>query len=165
MKPSLFRRYPWLINLWPPLLGAGIKVVRQSPDFRSVEVELRLTRLNRNYVGVHFGGSLFAMTDPFYMVMLAEALGPDYIVWDKSASIRFRRPGKGTVRAHFELTDSRLDEIRTNLEVNGIHDAVFVVDILNQQNELVSQVERTLYVATKIAHKARLATRQTANLS
>ncbi len=160
MKPSLFRRYPRLINFWPPLLGAGIKVLHQSSNFRSVDVEMRLTRLNRNYMGVHFGGSLFAMTDPFYMIMLAEALGSGYIVWDKAASIRYRRPGKGTVRAHFELTDARLAEIRDALERTGFHDATFTVDILDTHGEIISQVERIVYCASKAAHKARLESRK-----
>ena len=78
---------------------------------RSIDVEMRLGRTNANYMGVHFGGSLFSMTDPFYMIMLATALGRGFVVWDKAATIRYRRPGTGTVRAHFELTDERLAEI------------------------------------------------------
>jgi hypothetical protein len=84
-----------LINLWPLLLGAGIRVTRLDADWRAVDVEMKLTRWNRNYVGTHYGGSLYSMTDPFYMVMLIEILGRDYVVWDKSASIRFRKPGEG----------------------------------------------------------------------
>ena len=157
----LFQRYPRLINLWPPLLGAGIRLKHQSPDLRSIDVEMRLTRFNRNYVGVHFGGSLFAMTDPFYMIMLASALGRGYVVWDKAASIRFRRPGLTTVTAHFELTDQRLLEIRTAVDRDGTCDAVFNVDVVDPAGNVVASVERVLYCATKQAHKARLAARPT----
>ncbi len=101
------RRFLRWINWWPPFLGMGIKVRRISEDFREVDVEMVQRFWNTNYVGVHFGGSLFAMTDPFYMLMLIENLGPQYIVWDKAASIRFRKPAKGTVRAEFRLTKSR----------------------------------------------------------
>ena len=99
------------INIWPPFLAAGIHV-RWGADMRSADVEMRMHFWNRNYVGTHYGGSLYSMTDPFYMLMLIENLGRDYIVWDKAATIRFRRPGTGTVRAEFRLTQEQLDEIR-----------------------------------------------------
>ena len=143
------------INWWPPLLGAGIRVRRTDPAFRSVDVEMRLTRWNKNYVGVHFGGSLFAMTDPFYMVMLARNLGPEYVVWDKAASIRYKKPGKGTVRAEFRLTDERLAEIRATVDAEGRHDARFVVEIKDESGGVVAEVERVVYCATKIAHEER----------
>ena len=119
----------WLrhIGWWPPLFGTGIKVTRLDKDLRAVDVEMRLTRLNRNYMGVHFGGSLFSMTDPFYMIMLATNLGREYVVWDKSASIRYKKPGTGRVRAEFRLSEEKLAEIRAALEV-GRYDARFVVN-------------------------------------
>ena len=153
-----FRRW---INLWPPLLGAGIRVTHHSNDLRIFDVELRLNFLNRNYVGTHFGGSLFAMTDPFYMIALKHALGTGYVVWDKSASIRFRRPGVTNVRAHFHLTDQRLSEIRTALERDGVCDAAFQVEILDPSGEVISRVERVIYCATREAHQARVASRST----
>jgi acyl-coenzyme A thioesterase PaaI-like protein len=151
-----FRRW---INLYPPLLGAGIRVTHASSDLRTIDVELRLTRLNRNYVGTHFGGSLFAMTDPFYMVMLVQSLGPGYVCWDKAASIRFRRPGVTSVHAHFHLSDERLAEIRAALDRDGTHDAVFEVNILDPDGEVICKVERTIYCATKAAHAARTTNR------
>ena len=162
MKRTLFHRYPKLINLWMPLLGAGIRVKHVADGMRSIDVEMRLTRRNANYMGVHFGGSLFSMTDPFYMIMLATALGRGFVVWDKAASIRYRRPGTGTVRAHFELTDERLAEIGAALDRDGIHEPVFQVDVLDPQDNIVCTVERTLYCATKAAHAARLAARTNA---
>ena len=93
---------------WPPFLGAGIRVKSLQDDFRDAVVELRLGRLNRNYVGTHFGGSLYAMTDPFFMIMLLYNLGDDYLVWDKSGSIEYVAPGRGTVSAHFHLSEKRL---------------------------------------------------------
>ncbi len=107
----------WLrhIGWWPPLFGTGINVTRLDKDLRAVDVEMRLMRWNKNYMGVHFGGSLFSMTDPFYMIMLARNLGRDYVVWDKAASIRYKKPGKGRVRAEFRLSEERLAEIRAAL--------------------------------------------------
>ena len=86
------------------------------PDMKFIEVQMKLRWWNANYVGTHFGGSLFAMTDAFYMLMVMANLGSGYIVWDKAASIRYRKPGKGTVRAEFRLADAQLDEIRQKLE-------------------------------------------------
>ena len=147
------------INTYAPFVGAGIRVMSESDDLRSLDVEMQLTPENRNYFGTHFGGSLFAMTDPFYMVMLHHALGEGFVVWDKAGSIRFRRPGLTTVRAHFELTDERLAEIRAALERDGTYDAVFPVEVVDPLGEVVCLVERVVYCATKEAHAARTARR------
>ena len=143
------------LRWWPPMLGAGVRVTRMDKDLRAVDAEMRLTRWNKNYMGVHFGGSLFAMTDPFYMLMLATNLGRDYVVWDKAASIRYRKPGVGTVRAEFRLSEERLAEIRAALEVEGRYDARFVVEVKDDGGEVVAEVERVVYCATKSVHEAR----------
>ncbi len=149
------RRMLRLMNLWPPLLGAGIRVVRMDAALREVDVEMRMRRWNRNYVGAHFGGSLFAMTDPFYMMMLMENLPRGFVVWDKAASIRFRRPGKGTVRAEFRLTKERLGEIRSEVERDGRVDARFLVEVRDAGGLVVAEVERVIYCATEEAYAAR----------
>ena len=113
MKPSLLRHG---MNLWPPFLFTGIHVTEISPDWRRVRVELRARPWNRNFVGTHFGGSLFAMTDPFRMIPMLHCLGRDYIVWDKAGEIDFVKPGRGTVHATFELDDTVLDELRDGRE-------------------------------------------------
>jgi acyl-coenzyme A thioesterase PaaI-like protein len=143
------------LRWWPPMLGAGVRVTRVDKDLRAVDAEMRLTRWNRNYMGVHFGGSLFSMTDPFYMLMLATNLGLDYVVWDKAASIRYRKPGVGRVRAEFRLSEERLAEIRAVLEVEGRYDARFVVEVKDDGGEVVAEVERVVYCATKSVHEAR----------
>ena len=101
---------------WPPFLGAGIRVERFADDFREAVVELKLGRLNRNAVGTHFGGSLYAMTDPFFAIMLMHILGDRYLVWDKAGSIEYVAPGRGTVQARFVLTEGRIAEIRAQAE-------------------------------------------------
>jgi acyl-coenzyme A thioesterase PaaI-like protein len=147
----------WLrhIGWWPPLIGTGIRVTRLDKDLRAIDVEMRLTRWNKNYKGVHFGGSLFSMTDPFYMIMLVTNLGREYVVWDKAASIRYRKPGAGTVRAEFRLSEERLAEIRAALEVEGRHDARFVVEVKDAAGEVVAEVERVVYCAKKSVHEER----------
>lgn len=136
-----------LLNIWPPLLGAGIRVRRISADLREVDVEMKLRAWNRNYVGTHYGGSLYSMTDPFYMVMLIRNLGPEYVVWDKAAAIRFRRPGKGTVRAEFRLTEERIQEIVRTLETQEKTELVFRVLVQDAEANVIAEVEKTIYVA------------------
>ena len=137
------------INLWPPFLGAGIRVQRIAPDMKAVDVEMKLRWWNANYVGTHFGGSLFAMTDAFYMLMLMANLGRDYIVWDKAASIRYRRPGKGTVRAEFRLSDAQIEDIRENLKTLPKYEPVFIVEVKDDQGTVIAEVEKRLHLRRK----------------
>ena len=148
-KPShALRRW---INLWPPFLGAGIRVTRIAPDMKAVDVEMKLRWWNANYVGTHFGGSLFALTDAFYMLMVMANLGCDYIVWDKAASIRYRMPGKGTVRAEFRLSDAQLDDIREKLKTLPKYEPTFQVEVKDVSGEVVARVEKLLHVRKKDA--------------
>jgi acyl-coenzyme A thioesterase PaaI-like protein len=127
----------------------GVRVRRMSADMREVDVEMVHRFWNTNYVGVHFGGSLFAMTDPFYMLMLMENLGPGYVVWDKAGSIRFRRPAKGTVRAEFRLTAEQIDEVRCGADAQAKVEPVFTVTIKDQSGAVVAVVERVVHVRKK----------------
>ena len=137
------------INLWPPFLGMGIRIVRIAADMKSVDVEMKLRWWNANYVGTHFGGSLFTMTDPFYMLMLMANLGRDYIVWDKTATIRYRKPGKGTVRAEFRLSDAQLDDIREKLKTLPKYEPVFTIEVKDEQGTVIAEVEKLLHVRRK----------------
>ena len=132
------------INFWPPFLGAGIRVKHIAPDMKAIDVEMKLRWWNANYVGTHFGGSLFAMTDAFYMLMLMANLGRDYIVWDKAASIRYRKPGKGTVRAEFRLTDAQLDDIREKLKTLPKYEPTFQVEVKDESGEVVSRCRKVI---------------------
>ena len=137
------------LRFYPPYLGAGVRVTHIAEDFLSIEVEMPLRFYNRNYVGTHFGGSLYAMCDPFYMLMLIELLGPDYIVWDKAASIRFRRPGKGLVRARFEITPEKLAEIRAAAQAKGKVEPEFQVEVKDREGNVIAEVNKLLYVRRK----------------
>jgi len=149
------RRMHW----WPPLLGAGIRVTRMDEDLRAIDVEMRLTWRNRNVMGTHFGGSLYAMTDPFYMLMLMENLGREYVVWDKAATIRYKRPGRGTVKVEFRLTPEKLEEIRTVLETAEKMEPVFLVEVKDEAGVVIAEVDKLLYCAKKSVHEARMAGR------
>ncbi len=139
----------WLlkfINLYPPLLGAGIRVRRVGAGRRAFEVRMALSAFNRNYVGTHFGGSLYAMCDPFFALILIAALGPEYVVWDKAATIRFLRPGRGTVRASFEIAEETVEEIRLAADAGERVEPVFTAQVLGEAGEVVAEVDKTLYV-------------------
>lgn len=138
-----------LVNFYPPYLGAGIKLTKQSSNYQSCRVEMPLRLYNRNYVGTHFGGSLYSMVDPWYMIMLMKILGKDYIVWDKAATIRFKRPGKGTVHADFEITDADLAEIREHLKSNEKMDKNFFVQIKDKEGYVIAEVDKLIYIKRK----------------
>jgi len=138
-----------LINYYGPYLGAGVKLREMSEDFRFARVEMPLTIYNRNYVGTQFGGSLYAMTDPWYMLMLIKNLGPEYIVWDKGATIDFKKPGRTKVRAEFKLTQELIDEIKTEVDKKVKVYWPFKVEIFDENNDVVATVDKIVYVRKK----------------
>ena len=136
-----------LINFYPPLLGAGIR--SRTIDELTIHVEMKLTALNRNIVGVHFGGSLYAMCDPWFMLIMMRALGPNYLVWDKAASIKFVSPGRGTVKTVFQITRERVNEIRAAADRGEKIEPTFSVDVLGERGQVIAHVEKLLYVRKK----------------
>ena len=137
------------MNLWPPFAAAGIRIEEISPDWRYVRVALRKGVLNRNYVGTHFGGSLFAMTDPFWMIMVMHNIGGRHVVWDKAAEIEFVSPGRTTVRAEFRLTDEHLAELREATADGSKVLRWFETDVLAEDGTIVARVRKQLYVRRK----------------
>ena len=148
MKAATFRN---LLNLWPPFLFSGISIRRVAEDFREIEVVLRQLPVTKTPSGAHFGGSLFAMTDPFYALMLARMLGPGYTIWDKSASIDFVSPGRGTVSATFTLDAATIDAVRAATADGGKHLQAFSCVIRDAAGRVVATVEKTVYVRKKPA--------------
>ena len=149
MNKALKRHMRTFLNFWPPFLGAGIRVKRLQPDWKEIDVEMKLHRWNTNYVGTHYGGSLYSMTDPFLMLMLIENLGKDYIVWDKSASIRFRKPGRGTVSANFRLSEAHIQEIRDALTTEEKIERTFLVEVKDESGTIIAEVQKLLHVRKK----------------
>ncbi len=151
-----------LFRFYPPYLGAGVRVAHISDDFLTVNVEMPLRFYNKNYVGTHFGGSLYSMCDPFFMLMLMNVLGEDYIVWDKAATIRFKKPGKGVVKATFSIPSERIEEIRTAADTQGKVEPVFQASITDSEGSVVAEIDKLLYVrkksaATKLKAETKLA--------
>lgn len=135
------------VNLYPPFLGAGIRSRRL--DDLTIRVEMPLTWLNRNIFGTHFGGSLYAMCDPWFALILLRALGEGYIVWDKAASIQFVKPGRGTVTATFHIPPERVEEIRREAGSKSKVEPLFTVEVLDSGGQVVARVEKLLYVRKK----------------
>jgi hypothetical protein len=120
---------------------------------------MRLSFFNRNYFGTHFGGSLYAMCDPFFVLILAERLGSGYIVWDKAATIHFKQPGRGTVRARFEIAAERMEEIRHEADEQGKSQPMFIADVVDQTGAIVATVEKVISVRrNEIGRHERFAT-------
>ena len=146
MSPRLLR---WALNLWPPFRGAGIRVRHIAEDWSAARVELRAGLLNRNFVGTHYGGSLFSMTDPFYALMLMHRLGNEYLVWDQAASIDFVSPGRGRVAALFSLDEKTVEEIRGQAAGGQKVLPQFDIEIKDEAGALVARVRKTVYVRLK----------------
>ena len=142
-------RLRWLMNVWPPFLFAGIRVREISADYRRARVEMHQRWFNRNYVGVHFGGSLFAMTDPFWMLLLLHRLGSDYLVWDQRGEIEFVRPGRGRVTARFEVDDTVLAELRAAAAGGEKVLHWFETEIVDDAGEVVARARKQVYVRRK----------------
>jgi acyl-coenzyme A thioesterase PaaI-like protein len=142
----------WLrigMNLWSPFRGAGIRVRRIAPDYREVEVELALKWHNRNYIGTHFGGSLYAMTDPFYMLMLIHILGRDYVVSHQAGTIEYLLPVKGRVRARFRIDDAAIADIKARTAGGQKYLPQMPVEVKNDAGDVVARVTHTLYIRKK----------------
>lgn len=146
LRPAVLRR---IINIYPPYLGAGVRVERIASDWREILVSMDLRWYNRNYVGTHFGGSLYAMVDPFFMLMLLHLLGEDYIVWDRSSRIDFEAPGRSKVWARFAIDDALLGEIRSATAGGDKMLPTLNTSVVDGGGGVVARVAKTIYIRRK----------------
>lgn len=145
---SLKKNIKW-INLYGPFLGSGISIKSVNQDLTKIDVQMKMHWYNRNIVGTHFGGSLYSMCDPFYMFILMENLGKDYIVWDKAACIQFKKPGLKTVVASFEITPEKIQEIKSYVDKKGKGDFTFNTAVYSEDGITIAEVEKIVYVRKK----------------
>jgi acyl-coenzyme A thioesterase PaaI-like protein len=138
-----------ITHFFPAFRGTGGKITYIADDWREVRVDVPLSRRTRNYVGTIFGGSMYGAVDPIYMVMLIKLLGPGYTVWDKSASIRFRRPGRSTLHARFVIDDAELDAIRETLKTERAIDRAYRIDLVDDEGTVHAEVEKILHIRPK----------------
>ncbi len=144
-----------LLNLFPPYWGTGARAVFLSSDFKEVQIRLPLFWRTRNYVGTIFGGSIYASADPIFMLQLIELLGKNYVVWDKSASIRFLRPGNKTLFARFLVSDEQLNRIKRDVADKQEIDLTREVDFSDMEGTVYAKVSKVLYIADKEFYKAK----------
>jgi len=147
MSESLRTRfYRWGFNLFPAYCATGARITYISRDFREIHVKLPLSWQTRNYVGTIFGGSMYAAVDPVYMLMLIKNLGPDYVVWDKSACIKFKKPGRTTLLARFVLSEQDIETIRNDLVDNRSVDRTYQVELTDEEGIIHASVEKVIYI-------------------
>lgn len=139
----------WKFNFFPAYRGTGARVVYIADDYKEIRVKIPLNWRTRNYVGTIYGGSIYAGIDPIYMLMLIKNLGEDYIVWDRAANIKFKRPGRETLFAEFIVSDEDIAEIKTALETKKSFDKIYIVKLRDQAGKIHAEIEKTLYIAKK----------------
>ena len=139
----------WRFNLFPAYWGTGARVTYIAGDWQEIRITLPLSWRTRNYVGTIFGGSLYGAVDPFYMIMLIKLLGPEYTVWDKAAAIRFRRPGRSTLKAQFFITPEMVDSIRSELVQVPKVDRIYSVELRSGDNTVHAIVEKTIHISRR----------------
>ena len=153
-------RFRTLMNWYPMYFGTGGKILFWSGDSREVQVRLRRNIWTYNYVGTIFGGSMFSASDPFYMLMLLQILGSPFVVWDKAASIRFRKPGRSTLYARYILTDELIGEIRAEVAQTGQTERILPLEWVDAAGVVHAQIERTIYIADKAVYEHKKQDRQ-----
>lgn len=143
------RVFRWTMNWWPCYRGVGARVTFISADWSEIRVRLGLTLRTRNYVGTIFGGSLYASVDPFYMLMLIKRLGPGFVVWDKAATIRFRRPGRGALTATFRIEEEEVETILRILETEPKVDRTYTVTLVDARGVVHAEVDKVVHMRKK----------------
>lgn len=143
------RRFRWLFNFFPAYRGTGGRVAYIADDFREVRVRLPLSWRTRNYVGTIYGGSIYGAIDPIYMLMLIHILGPEYVVWDKAARIRFKRPGKDTLFCDFRVSQEEIDDIKRLAETEKSIDRIYELELKDKAGVVHALIEKTLYISKK----------------
>ncbi|MGB0452926.1 MAG: DUF4442 domain-containing protein [Bacteriovoracaceae bacterium] len=140
-----------MMKYWPPYFGSGVSIESMNDDLTEIVVKMPLTKLNANYVGTHFGGSLYSMCDPFYMLMLLHHMKENHVVWDQAAKIEFIKPGKGTVRAKFQISHDEINDFRKQALESFSLRPVFHCEVRDSDDEVVAKVEKHLYIRRKDA--------------
>ncbi|ABV37006.1 conserved hypothetical protein [Shewanella sediminis HAW-EB3] len=146
LSPNLFKR---LLNLYPPYLGAGIKITYISQDWRELHVSMSVRWFNRNAVNTHFGGSLYSMVDPHLMLLLMRLLGDGYWVWDSAANIEFLKATRKTVRCVIAISDDQLEQIKLKTDSGEKYFPSFTLEIKDEMGDVIAKVNKTLYVKKK----------------
>ena len=141
----------WRLNFFPAYRGTGARIAYIADDWHEVRIKLPLNWRTRNYVGTIFGGSMYAAIDPIYMIMLIQILGPAYVVWDKGATIQFKRPGRSMLHACFILDTPEIDAIEAELRARSAIERDYQVDLVDANGVVHASVTKTLHIRRKEA--------------
>ena len=136
----------WSFYIFGCYRGTGGRLRYIAEDWSEVRLDLHLTWRTRNYVGTIFGGSIYSAVDPMFMLMLIRRLGPDFLVWDKSATIQFKKPGRETLHARFLVGDDELEAVRSALESQRSIDRTYVFDLVDDSGTVCATVEKIIYI-------------------
>lgn len=139
----------WGFNWIPAYRGTGAHLTYLADDRREVRLKIPLSLRTRNYVGTIYGGSMYGAVDPIYMIMLIKILGPEYIVWDKSASIQFKKPGRATLYARFRISEEETRAIREALQSAPSVDRTYTMDLVDKAGVVHATVEKVVYIRRK----------------
>ena len=145
--------YKYGFNLSPMYRRSTGRIIEVSDDLHYVKIKIPLNWKNRNYVGTIFGGSMLSATDPIYMIQLMNILGEDYIVWDKAASIKYKRPGKDTIYCEFKFTKEDIENIKTQVNKKGEIDLIKTPHLVDKQGKVIAELSKTIYIANKAFYK------------
>ncbi len=143
------RLFSWWFNFFPAYRRTGGRITYIAGDLHEIRVKLPLNWKTRNYVGSLFGGSMYGAIDPIYMIMLIKLLGPEYIVWDKAATIQFKKPGQKTLYARFVVCKEELEDVRRRLTTEPSLNRTYQVDLTDSDGEVYASFEKTLYMRRK----------------
>lgn len=146
--------YKYGFNLSPMYRRSTGRIIAVSDDLYSVRIRIKLSYKNSNYVGSIFGGSLFSATDPIFMIQLLNILDENYVVWDKAASIKFKRPARETCYADFIFTNEEIEKIKTDVSEHHEIDLEKHIQLTNKDSSIVfAVVSKTIYIADKKYYK------------
>ncbi|MEO0570833.1 MAG: DUF4442 domain-containing protein [Bacteroidota bacterium] len=140
---------------WSPMYRRSTgRVNTVSKDLSHITIKIPLSWKNKNYVGTIFGGSMFASVDPIPMVQLINLLDDTYVVWDKSATIKFKRPAKETLYGEFTFSNDELRSIKSRVATENEIEIVKSTVLTNKDGtEEFCVVDKTLYIADKGFYK------------
>jgi hypothetical protein len=155
MAESLRTRFSrFVFNHYPSYWGSGGRLTYIDDSWQEIRLKLPLKWRTRNYMGTIFGGSIYGAVDPIYAMMLIKALGEEYVVWDKNATVTFKRPADRTLYATFEIPDQELADIRESLETEESLDREYTIDLIDDEGAVYATVEKTVHVSTDQGKRA-----------
>jgi acyl-coenzyme A thioesterase PaaI-like protein len=142
-------------NFFPAFRATGARVIYISEDMRKLRIKLPLNFRTRNIHGTLFGGAMYAATDPMYAILVKLALGPGFVVWDKSGAIRYKKPGRSTLYAECSLSDSQVASMKKRLDTESSVDLDYEIELVDERGVVHAVVQKTIYAARKEVYKLR----------